>query len=36
MTRIVIEPLKEEYKVVVERTTSLENFFVCPYSYKNG
>lgn len=36
MTRIVIEPLKEEYKVVVERTTSLESFFVCPYSYKNG
>lgn len=36
MQRVVLEPLKDDYKVVVQRVTSLEKFHACPYAFKFG
>lgn len=36
MQRVIIEPLKDDYKVVVQRVTSLEKFHACPYAFKFG
>lgn len=34
MNRVIIEPLKEDFKVVVQRVTSLEKYYQCPYAFQ--
>ena len=34
MKRVILEPLKDDYKIVVQRVTTLEKFHVCPYAFQ--